>query len=193
MSAPQLAFVLAAGQSKRMRSRIPKILHSCAGKALVRWSVDAALGTGARSIVVLSPDVEEQARSVLPPDTAVAVQPQMRGTGDAVRVAIEATEERDGEVFVLYGDTPTLSAATLDRLRVRAAIGDVAGRVLVEERVEEREPGLADARRAVDERDLPEVRRLLVSVELTFDHLAALVGEPPLRFHQYLVSYTCLR
>ena len=167
MSAPQLAFVLAAGQSKRIRSRIPKILHPCAGKALVRWSVDAALGAGARSVVVLSPDVEEQARSVLPPDTAVAVQPQMRGTGDAVRVAIEATEERDGEVFVLYGDTPTLSAATLDRLRalraergaaialLTAAVGtdNAYGRVV-------RDAG-GDVRRIVESRlATPEERRL---------------------------------
>src|SRR5256885_15359877 len=93
MSASQLAFVLAAGQSKRMRSRIPKILHPCAGKALVRWSVDAALGAGARPIVVLSPDVLDQARAVLPPGTAVAVQSEMRGTGDAVRVAAEARSE----------------------------------------------------------------------------------------------------
>src|SRR6266568_574716 len=116
MSASQLAFVLAAGQSKRMRSRTPKILPPCAGKALVRWSVDAAVGAGARPIVVRSPDVEGQARAVLPPGTAVAVQPEMRGTGDAVRVAAVAAAERDGEVFVLQSDTPSLSAATLDRL-----------------------------------------------------------------------------
>ena len=117
MSAPHLAFVLAAGQSKRMRSKTPKILHLCAGKALLRWSLDAAAAAGARPLVVLSPDVEDQARASLPPGTAVAIQQEMRGTGDAVRVAIEATDARDGEVFVLYGDTPTLSAATLAALR----------------------------------------------------------------------------
>jgi bifunctional UDP-N-acetylglucosamine pyrophosphorylase/glucosamine-1-phosphate N-acetyltransferase len=117
MSAPHLAVVLAAGQSKRMRSKTPKILHLCAGKALLRWSLDAAAAAGAQPLVVLSPDVEEQARAVLPPGTAVAIQQEMRGTGDAVRVAIEATDARDGEVFVLYGDTPTLSAATLAALR----------------------------------------------------------------------------
>ncbi|MDQ6858006.1 MAG: bifunctional UDP-N-acetylglucosamine diphosphorylase/glucosamine-1-phosphate N-acetyltransferase GlmU [Chloroflexota bacterium] len=126
MSAPHLAFVLAAGQSKRMRSKIPKILHACAGKPMLRWSLDAAMAAGARPVVVLSPETESAASVILPPGTTVAIQPRMRGTGDAVRVALEAADAADGEVYVLYGDTPTLSSATLDRLRaVRAERGAV--------------------------------------------------------------------
>ena len=121
MSAPHLAFVLAAGQSKRMRSKTPKILHPCAGKALLRWSVDAAVAAGARPVVVLSPEIEAATRAILPPGTAVAIQSTMGGTGDAVRVAVEASDARDGEVFVLYGDTPTLSPSTLERLRALRA------------------------------------------------------------------------
>jgi bifunctional UDP-N-acetylglucosamine pyrophosphorylase/glucosamine-1-phosphate N-acetyltransferase len=121
MSAPHLAFVLAAGQSKRMRSKTPKILHPCAGKPLLRWALDVAIAAGARPVVVLSPDAEAAAREILPPGTTVATQPTMGGTGDAVRVALAATSARDGEVFVLYGDTPTLSPATLDRLRTLRA------------------------------------------------------------------------
>ena len=121
MNAPHLAFVLAAGQSKRMRSKTPKILHPCAGKALLRWSVDAAVAAGARPVVVLSPEIEAATRLILPPGTAVAIQSTMGGTGDAVRVAVEASDARDGEVFVLYGDTPTLSPSTLERLRALRA------------------------------------------------------------------------
>ena len=126
MSAPQLAFVLAAGQSTRMRSKTPKIFHPLAGKPLLRWSLDVATAAGARATVVLSPDVAEKARELLPEGTAVAIQPAMRGTGDAVRVAIEATQVPEGEVFVIYGDTPTLSPATLDRLRSLRAERDAA-------------------------------------------------------------------
>jgi len=100
-----------------MRSKVPKVLHPAAGKPLLRWSVDAAAAAGARPIVVLSPDVADRARAILPGATAIAIQPEMRGTGDAVRVAVEAADAHDGEVFVLYGDTPTLSGGTLDRLR----------------------------------------------------------------------------
>lgn len=126
MSAPHLAIVLAAGHGKRMRSKTPKILHPAAGKPLLRWTLDAAVGAGARPVVVLSPDLEAAAREILPHGTAVAIQPAMRGTGDAARVALEATDAREGEAFVIYGDTPTLSPATLDRLRsLRAERGAV--------------------------------------------------------------------
>jgi bifunctional UDP-N-acetylglucosamine pyrophosphorylase/glucosamine-1-phosphate N-acetyltransferase len=133
MSAPHLAFVLAAGQSKRMRSKVPKILHPVAGKPLLRWSLDAAVAAGARPVVVLSPDVEAAAREILPPGSAIALQKAMHGTGDAVRVALEATDAREGEVFVLYGDTPTLSAATLDRLRELRAERGAAVAILTAE------------------------------------------------------------
>ena len=116
-----LALVLAAGQSKRMRSQTPKILHRCAGKPLLLWTVEAATGAGARTVVVLSPEAEAAARGILPAGTAVAIQREMKGTGDAVRVALSATDEQAGEALVLYGDTPTLETATLERLRALRA------------------------------------------------------------------------
>ena len=121
MSEPHLAIVLAAGGGTRMRSKTPKILHRCAGKPLLLWPVETAIRAGARTIVVLSADVEARARLILPAGTAVAIQREMKGTGDAVRVALETTDARDGEVFVLYGDTPTLRTETLDRLRALRA------------------------------------------------------------------------
>ena len=109
-----------------MRSQRAKVLHLCAGKPLLRWSLEAAAGAGAHAVVVVSPDVEAAVRAVLPPDATVAIQPAMRGTGDAVRVALEAAGGRDGEVFVIYGDTPTLTAQTLQHLRaLRAERGAV--------------------------------------------------------------------
>ena len=116
-----LALVLAAGQSKRMRSQTPKILHRCAGKPLLLWTVEAATGAGARTVVVLSPEAEAAARGILPAGTAVAIQREMKGTGDAVRVALSATDEQAGEALVLYGDTPTLGTATLEQLRALRA------------------------------------------------------------------------
>ena len=117
MSAQLVALVLAAGVSKRMRSKTPKILHRCAGKPLVLWPVDAAARAGARIVVVVSPDIEAAARQILPPGTAIALQREMKGTGDAVRAGLEATPGQDGEIVVLYGDTPTLGTETIDRLR----------------------------------------------------------------------------
>src|SRR5258708_4463807 len=122
---PTWAIVLAAGLGTRMRSKVPKVLHRCAGKPLLLWSVEAAAKAGARPIVVLSPE-SEAARGVLPPGTAVAIQSPMRGTGDAVRAALAATDARDGDAFVVYADTPTVRAETLERLRsLRAERGAV--------------------------------------------------------------------
>jgi bifunctional UDP-N-acetylglucosamine pyrophosphorylase/glucosamine-1-phosphate N-acetyltransferase len=104
-----------------MRSKTPKILHRCAGKPLLLWSLEAAAHAGARSVVVLSPANQGAAREILPAGVTVAIQSEPKGTGDAVRVALDAADARDGEAFVLYGDTPTLSAATLDRLRLLRA------------------------------------------------------------------------
>jgi bifunctional UDP-N-acetylglucosamine pyrophosphorylase/glucosamine-1-phosphate N-acetyltransferase len=117
MSAQLLALVLAAGISKRMRSRMPKILHRCAGKPLLLWPVEAATHAGARTVVVLSAETEAVARAILPAEVTVAIQREMKGTGDAVRAGLDATDVRDGEVLVLYGDTPTLGTTTIDRLR----------------------------------------------------------------------------
>ena len=121
MSVPGVAFVLAAGHGTRMRSKIPKMLHPVAGKPMLRWALDAAAATGARPIVVLSPDTEAAARELLPRGALIAIQPAMRGTGDAVRVAIEAAGGNGGEVFVIHGDTPTLGSATLEHLRALRA------------------------------------------------------------------------
>ena len=66
-----------------------------------------------------------------------------------------------------------LLGAVLDRVEDAGAVGDVAARVLVEQRVQEREPGAADARVAVDERDLAEHAGALVLAQLLADQLGA--------------------
>jgi len=181
MSAPHLALVLAAGQSKRMRSKTAKILHPCAGKPLLRWSVDAAIQAGARPVVVLSPDVEADARAILPPGTTVAIQKEMRGTGDAVRVALGAATDGAAEAFVVYGDTPTLSAATLDRLRalrtergaavaiLTAKVGteNTYGRIVRDDRGDVRR--IVEVRLATEaERELPESNLGAYAIDLAW-------------------------
>ena len=111
-----MAFVLAAGQGTRMRSKTCKVLHHVAGRPMLSHVLDACAAVSAAPVVVLSRE-SEPARAVLPAGTAVAIQEPPRGTGDAVRVALGATEAREGVAFVVYGDTPVLRAETLERLR----------------------------------------------------------------------------
>lgn len=99
-----------------MRSRTPKILHRCAGRPLLAWALDACAAVGARPVVVLGP-AAEAARALVPEGGRIALQDPPRGTGDAVRVGLEAAEDAAGEAYVLYGDTPLLRGETLQALR----------------------------------------------------------------------------
>jgi bifunctional UDP-N-acetylglucosamine pyrophosphorylase/glucosamine-1-phosphate N-acetyltransferase len=115
------AFVLAAGQGKRMKSRVPKVLHPLAGRPLVHFSVMAALDSGAdRVVVVTSPDcraaIDAHAAATFPSGVVTTVvQNPPRGTGDAARVGLEALGSAS-RVLILYGDTPLLDPADLRKL-----------------------------------------------------------------------------
>ena len=115
MTAGPPGIVLAAGLGTRMRSQTPKVLHLVAGKPLLSHVLDAVRGAGARPVVVLSKE-SEPARAIVGDDAVVAMQDPPRGTGDAVRVALEAIPETTGEVFIVYGDTPLVRPATLAAL-----------------------------------------------------------------------------
>ncbi len=111
--------VLAAGEGKRFRSSIPKPLHPLAGRPLV-WHVLAAAHRlrADRTVLVIGRGADEvraaAARFDLGP-VEFAVQQELRGTGDALAAALPALPDR-GEVLVLYGDTPLVTPATLERL-----------------------------------------------------------------------------
>lgn len=120
------ALVLAAGLGTRMRSRTCKVLHPAAGRPLLSHVLSAVEAAGAVPVVVLSQE-SEPARSILPPGTVVARQDPPRGTGDAVRVALEAIPDLGGPAFIVYGDTPLLRAETLGHM---AALLEERGAVL---------------------------------------------------------------
>jgi bifunctional UDP-N-acetylglucosamine pyrophosphorylase/glucosamine-1-phosphate N-acetyltransferase len=98
-----------------MRSKTCKVLHEAAGRPLLSHVLDTVAALRARPVVVLSRE-SEPARAVVPEGVPIVLQEPPRGTGDAVRVALEATSERSGRCFVIYGDTVLVRAATLERL-----------------------------------------------------------------------------
>lgn len=116
-----VGIVLAAGQGTRMKSQTPKVLHRLAGRSLVAWSVGAALEAGAdRCVVVVGhgrEQVEADLRARFGDRVDFAHQAEQRGTGHAVRCAMEqALEGFSGAVFVLYGDCPLVLPSTIRRL-----------------------------------------------------------------------------
>lgn len=109
--------VLAAGKGTRMKSDLPKVLHQASGRALLDFVLDVGESQALpENIVVVvghrSDLVQDHVsnRGVL-----TALQEPQLGTGDALRVAMEAAPDGD-TVLVLSGDVPLLRTATLDRL-----------------------------------------------------------------------------
>jgi bifunctional UDP-N-acetylglucosamine pyrophosphorylase/glucosamine-1-phosphate N-acetyltransferase len=108
--------VLAAGEGKRMRSALPKVLHPLLGRTLVGHVLAAADGlTADRTLVVVGVGAERVSAHLaeIAPKAVAVTQAEQRGTGHAVRTALAATDELTGTVVVLYGDTPLLRAETV--------------------------------------------------------------------------------
>ena len=122
------AIVLAAGQGKRMKSALAKVLHPLAGRPLCYFPVRAAIDAGAtRVVVVVSPgheaSIAERLRADFGDRIETAVQDPPRGTGDAARVGLDKVQSE--RVLVLCGDTPLVSPD--DIAAVLAALeGDLA-------------------------------------------------------------------
>ncbi len=118
MSDQVTAIVLAAGAGTRMKSRRAKVLHEVAGRPMLGHALDAVRGAGIdRVVAVVGHDREqvEQALTDLDPTATVAVQAEQRGTGDAVRVALDALggSSTTGAYLVTYADVPLLASTTL--------------------------------------------------------------------------------
>jgi bifunctional UDP-N-acetylglucosamine pyrophosphorylase/glucosamine-1-phosphate N-acetyltransferase len=108
---------MAAGLGTRMKSRRPKHLHPLLGRRLVDWVVAAVTGLDpAPLVVVTSPETREELAAGLPDGVVVAVQEEPRGTGDAAAAARPPLEGFRGDVVVLAGDAPLLSAEILEEL-----------------------------------------------------------------------------
>ncbi|THF62977.1 UDP-N-acetylglucosamine diphosphorylase/glucosamine-1-phosphate N-acetyltransferase [Pseudothauera nasutitermitis] len=108
--------VLAAGQGRRMRSALPKVLQPLAGRALLAHVLDTARALEPGRICVVYGHGGEAVRARFANETLDwALQAEQLGTGHAVCQALPVLT--DGEqALVLYGDVPLIGAATLRRL-----------------------------------------------------------------------------
>ncbi len=106
--------ILAAGEGKRMKSSLPKVLHSFCGRSLVGHVVAAASKVSSDLIIVVGHG-RENVQSQLGNAARYVYQEQQLGTGHAVMQAVPLLP-REGTVLVLCGDTPLLSADALKKL-----------------------------------------------------------------------------
>jgi bifunctional UDP-N-acetylglucosamine pyrophosphorylase / glucosamine-1-phosphate N-acetyltransferase len=108
--------ILAAGQGKRMRSDLPKVLHAIAGKPMLAHVLDTARQLGAHRICVVYGHGGERVRDSLAADGVIwAKQEPQLGTGHAVLQALPQLDPA-APTLVLYGDVPLIRAETLERL-----------------------------------------------------------------------------
>ena len=112
--------VMAAGKGTRMKSRLPKVLHRLAGRALIRHVMDTAAGLNARSTVVITGHGAEQVEAALGKAASYARQEPQLGTGHAMQQAVPLLPD-DGTTLILNGDVPLIELQTLQQLVDSAA------------------------------------------------------------------------
>ncbi|CAM3541353.1 bifunctional UDP-N-acetylglucosamine diphosphorylase/glucosamine-1-phosphate N-acetyltransferase GlmU [Halomonas sp. FME1] len=107
--------ILAAGKGTRMRSHIPKVLHTLAGKPMVQHVLDSAFALNpARTHVVIGHGADKLREALAESPVHFAVQAEQKGTGHAVAQALE--QLGSGNVLILYGDVPLLQRESLSEL-----------------------------------------------------------------------------
>ncbi|CAB4884168.1 unannotated protein [freshwater metagenome] len=195
MNRPSVVVILAAGEGKRMRSATPKVLHPVAGRSLVGHVIEAASTLEPLHMVVVvghGRELVTEHVNEIAPWVITVVQEEQRGTGHAVRVALDELTGRDidlsaGPIVVLTGDTPLLTGATLVGLmRAHVEAGSVAtvltadladptgyGRVI-------RDPSGSVAR-IVEHKDASEVERTVTEINsgmyaFSADQLRTMLG-----------------
>ncbi len=110
-----------------MKSTLPKVLHKIAGRPMLGHVLDVARALGAqRMVVITAPGAEPVAALAKEWGAETAVQDRQLGTGHAVLAARPALGAFPGNVLVLFGDAPLLTASTLGRLVARLESADIA-------------------------------------------------------------------
>lgn len=105
--------ILAAGQGTRMKSDLPKILHPLGGRPILHYSLDLAHQLTPQNVILVVSPCLQDIQTPFPHQTVV--QHPAQGTGDAVKWALPYLKEK-GHVLILYGDTPLIQKATIDRM-----------------------------------------------------------------------------
>ncbi len=109
---PLAVVILAAGKGTRMKSKLPKVMHKVAGRPMIKWVIERAEALNPDHIIVVTaPTMGDVAAAAAP--HKVAIQKEQRGTGDAVKPAMELLKDFEGKVLILLGDEPFVDGEVL--------------------------------------------------------------------------------
>ena len=111
------AVILAAGQGKRIKSDIPKVLHKVCGKEMINHVIDNMRKAEISDInVIVGKGAEKVKEATSDRNVTYSFQKEQLGTGDAVKSAKEFLKDKDGVVAVFAGDAPLTRVETIKKL-----------------------------------------------------------------------------
>jgi bifunctional UDP-N-acetylglucosamine pyrophosphorylase/glucosamine-1-phosphate N-acetyltransferase len=107
--------ILAAGKGTRMKSAMSKVMHPIAGVPMIKHIITTAESLNPKKIiVVLAPDMKDVESVALP--HSIAIQKEQLGTGHAIKTAVAALGDFNGNILVLLGDVPLVKTSTVTAL-----------------------------------------------------------------------------
>ncbi|WP_020062151.1 bifunctional UDP-N-acetylglucosamine diphosphorylase/glucosamine-1-phosphate N-acetyltransferase GlmU [Bacillus sp. 123MFChir2] len=112
----RFAVILAAGKGTRMKSSLYKVLHSVCGKPMVQHVVDQVSQLEVQKLVTVVGHGAEKVQDQLGSASEFALQTEQLGTAHAVMQAADALGNEEGTTLVICGDTPLITAETMEAL-----------------------------------------------------------------------------
>lgn len=111
------ALILAAGQGKRIKSDLPKVLHKVCGKEMVNHVIDNMRLSGISDVnVIIGKGAELVKAGTESRKVSYSLQQEQLGTGHAVKCAKEFLQDKDGVVAIFAGDAPLTKVETINKL-----------------------------------------------------------------------------
>ncbi len=116
--AERVAIILAAGVSKRMNTKVAKVLHEVCGRPMLAYVLDACRVAEISKIYVVVGFSSEHVKERFADDNNIiwVQQEEPLGTGHAVLCCKEHLKDFEGETLVLCGDGPLIRSKTLKKL-----------------------------------------------------------------------------
>jgi bifunctional UDP-N-acetylglucosamine pyrophosphorylase/glucosamine-1-phosphate N-acetyltransferase len=131
LSSPLAVIVLAAGKGTRMKSDLHKVLHPIAGRAMIDHLLASVAQLAPERQVVVAGHGKDQLEKALAGRAVIALQEPQHGTAHAVQQAEAALAGFGGQVLILYGDVPFVSAATMQAMLDRLGEADAPAVVVL--------------------------------------------------------------
>lgn len=111
------ALILAAGQGKRIKSNLPKVLHKVCGKEMVNHVIDTMRGAGLEEVnVIIGKGAELVKKETASKNVSYSLQEEQLGTGHAVKCAKDFLNNKDGVVAIFTGDAPLITEDTVKNM-----------------------------------------------------------------------------